>query len=59
MVRQKATKQYAKWTKQEEAELTQLFLSGKSIQTIARLMGRTQTAVKSRVEKLDLWDRFY
>ncbi len=59
IARQKATKTYAKWTKQEEVELTQLFLSGKPIQTIARLLGRTQSAVKSRVEKLDLWDRFY
>lgn len=56
---QKAAKRYAKWTRQEEAELTQLFLSGKPIQTIARLMGRTQSAVKNRIEKLDLWERFY
>jgi len=59
LVRQKATKSYAKWTRQDEAELTQLFMSGKPIQTIARLMGRTQSAIKNRVEKLDLWERFY
>lgn len=59
VARQKTTKQYAKWTNQEEAELTQLFLSGKPIQTISRLLGRTQSSVKNRIEKLDLWDRFY
>nr|WP_321409969.1 UvrD-helicase domain-containing protein [uncultured Carboxylicivirga sp.] len=49
----------AKWTKSEEIELSQLFLSGKPIPHIARLLGRSQTAIKSRINKLDLWEKYY
>ena len=49
----------AKWTKGEEIELSQLFLSGKPIPHIARLLGRSQTAIKSRIDKLDLWEKYY
>ncbi|MCU4164138.1 UvrD-helicase domain-containing protein [Carboxylicivirga caseinilyticus] len=49
----------AKWTRSEEIELSQLFLSGKPIAHIARLLGRSQTAIKSRIDKLDLWEKYY
>ncbi|TAJ11497.1 ATP-dependent helicase [Marinilabiliaceae bacterium JC017] len=57
--KKKSTKSYVHWTKQEEAELTQLFLSGKTIKQIAGLLGRTSGAIQSRVEKLDLWDQYF
>ncbi|TRX62240.1 UvrD-helicase domain-containing protein [Carboxylicivirga sp. M1479] len=43
------------WSKMEEAELKQLFIQGKTVREIAMLLGRSQTAVVRRVEKLDLW----
>ncbi len=49
----------ARWTKAEEIELSQLFIEGKPIHQIAHLLGRSQTAIKSRIDKLNLWDRFY
>jgi DNA-binding CsgD family transcriptional regulator len=39
----------------EEAELKQLFIQGKTVKEIAMLLGRSQSAVVRRVEKLDLW----
>ncbi|MCU4157313.1 ATP-dependent helicase [Carboxylicivirga sp. A043] len=43
------------WSKMEEAELKQLFIQGKTVKEIALLLGRSQSAVIRRVEKLDLW----
>lgn len=52
-------KSNTKWTRAEEVEMSQLFLSGKPIPHIAHLMGRSQTAIKNRIDKLGLWDSFY
>ncbi|WP_430817289.1 3'-5' exonuclease [Carboxylicivirga sp. RSCT41] len=43
------------WSKMEEAELKQLFIQGKTVKEIAMLLGRSQSAVMRRIEKLDLW----
>ncbi len=43
------------WSRTEEAELKQLFIQGKTVKEIALLLGRSQSAVIRRVEKLDLW----
>lgn len=51
-------KHNAKWTRKEEVELSQLFFSGKPINQIAHLLGRSQSAIKNRIEKLDLWEKF-
>ncbi|MCT4587878.1 MAG: UvrD-helicase domain-containing protein [Carboxylicivirga sp.] len=59
-VRPKATKrkparsnQY--WTRSEEAELKQLYIQGKTVKEIALLLGRSQSAIIKRVDKMDLW----
>jgi len=44
-----------KWSRQEEAELRQLFIQGKSIKEIALLLGRSQSAINLRVQKMELW----
>ncbi|MBS2212249.1 ATP-binding domain-containing protein [Carboxylicivirga mesophila] len=51
----KAQRSNQLWTKTEEAELKQLFIQGKTVKEIALLLGRSQSAVIRRVEKLDLW----
>ncbi len=51
----KAKRSNQLWTKMEEAELKQLFIQGKTVKEIALLLGRSQSAVIRRVEKLDLW----
>ncbi|MCU4175261.1 UvrD-helicase domain-containing protein [Carboxylicivirga sp. N1Y90] len=48
----------ARWSRAEEVELTQLFVSGKPLPHISHLLGRSQSAVRARIEKLNLWDRY-
>jgi superfamily I DNA/RNA helicase len=45
------------WSKLDDAELQQLFVSGKPIRQIALLLNRTPVAINERVEKLRLWDK--
>ena len=44
------------WSKTEEVELKQLFLSGKTMKEIAHLLGRSASSIKSKSKKLGLWD---
>ncbi|WP_289055496.1 UvrD-helicase domain-containing protein [Carboxylicivirga marina] len=53
--KQKPKRSNQLWSKMEEAELKQLFIQGKTVKEIAMLLGRSQSAVIKRVEKLDLW----
>jgi len=54
-IKPKPTRGNRYWSKAEEAELKQLFIQGKTVKEIALLLGRSQTAVIKRVEKMDLW----
>ena len=47
------------WTKEEEEVLTRLFNQGKDIPIIAELIGRTEVAIKSRLDKLGLIEYTY
>lgn len=55
---QQTSKRNARWTRADEVELTQLFISGKSLAHISHLLGRSQSAVRARIEKLNLWNRY-
>lgn len=53
-----ASNRNARWSRSEEVELIQLFNSGKPLAHISHLLGRSQAAVRARIEKLNLWDRY-
>ncbi|WP_430810961.1 MULTISPECIES: UvrD-helicase domain-containing protein [unclassified Carboxylicivirga] len=52
--RPKAPRRNQLWSRSEEAELKQLYIQGKTVKEIALLLGRSQTAIIKRVDKLDL-----
>ena len=43
-----------KWTEKDDDKLTELFCEGVAVKVIARHFGRTQNAIKMRIEKLEL-----
>jgi hypothetical protein len=45
---------YEKWADEEDARLTQLFRSGKTVQQIAETLQRQPSAIRSHLKKLDL-----
>jgi DNA-binding CsgD family transcriptional regulator len=45
---------YEKWTDEEDAQLTELFRSGKTAQQTAETLQRQPSAVRSRLKKLNL-----
>lgn len=45
---------YEKWSTEEDAQLTELFRSGKSVQEITAILHRQSGAIRSRLAKLNL-----
>lgn len=45
---------YEKWSAEEDAQITELFRSGKSVQEIAAILNRQAGAIQSRLAKLNL-----
>lgn len=43
-----------RWTPEEDAELIRLFADGAYTQTVARQLGRSQEAVRTRAESLGI-----
>ena len=54
-IKQKPARSNQYWSHSEEAELKQLYIQGKTVKEIALLLGRSQSAIIKRVDKLDLW----
>lgn len=46
-----------KWSRMDDLELHQLYLSGKPLKTIGLLLGKSLAEIHSRVEKLKLYNR--
>lgn len=46
------------WTDDEDDTLTEMFCDGFSIQEMAEELGRSQSAIRFRIKKLDLWDTY-
>jgi DNA-binding NarL/FixJ family response regulator len=53
-VQQLHPRAYEKWADEEDAHLTQLFRSGKTVQQIAKTLQRQPSAIGSRLKKLDV-----
>ena len=53
-VREDHPKAYARWTAQEEKELTALFRAGTTVKEIAQRMERKRGGISSRLKKLRL-----
>ena len=49
---------YRPWTEKLDDELTVMYCEGKIIKEISEHFGRTEGAIRSRIEKLDL-ERIY
>lgn len=47
------------WTKDEDKSLTYFYNQGRGVETLAKLFGRTEVAIKSRLGKLGLIDYTY
>ncbi|MEO4005352.1 hypothetical protein [Flavobacterium sp. CAU 1735] len=51
------TNAYMKWTKDDDEKLEQLFCEGKSIKELCEIFGRNNGAIKSRINKLELYQK--
>ncbi|MEJ1242165.1 DUF3276 family protein [Chryseolinea sp. T2] len=49
---------YQPWTEQDDNQLTTLFCQGKTIQELSNIFGRNAGAIRSRIEKLELRDKY-
>ena len=49
---------YEKWTPESDGELERLFCEGKSINELREIFGRNTGAIKSRIKKLELKEKY-
>jgi superfamily I DNA/RNA helicase len=49
---------YAAWTRELDSELTEMYLMGMTAKDMARHFGRTTGAIRSRVKKLELEEKY-
>jgi hypothetical protein len=54
VIKQTHTQAYEPWTKETDEILTRLFHQGKSVKELSEIFGRTQGAIRFRIEKLML-----
>lgn len=52
------TNAYMKWTKDDDEKLECLFCEGKSIKELSEIFGRNNGAIKSRINKLELDEKY-
>ena len=52
------TNAYMKWTKDDDEKLEQLFCEGKSIKELCEIFERNNGAIKSRINKLELYQKY-
>ena len=57
-IRQKHEKAYTKWTKEDDEKLEKLFCEKKSAKEIAEIFGRQQNAIRARIKKLELKQKY-
>ena len=50
---------YAAWDEDDDDQLTILFCEGKSIKEIGQLLGRRDRAIRTRIEKLELKEKYF
>ena len=58
IIRMTVKNAYAPWTEDDDIQLTTLYCERTPIKKIAEKMGRTQGAIRSRIEKLELRDTY-
>ncbi len=51
-------KAYAPWTTEDDNKLEQLFCEGKKTTELAKIFGRKEGAITSRIEKLELREKY-
>jgi len=50
---------YAAWGEEDDDQLTILFCEGRSIKEIGQLLGRRDRAIRTRIEKLELMEKYF
>jgi F-box protein, helicase, 18 len=50
---------YAAWGEEDDDQLTILFCEGRSIKEIGKLIGRRERAIRTRIEKLELMEKYF
>jgi|Deesub1362A_J573_1020465.scaffolds.fasta_scaffold25892_1 DNA-directed RNA polymerase specialized sigma24 family protein len=55
-IRRRYPKAYMRWTREEEAILSEGFFQGKSVEELANILERKPGAIRSRLRKLGLQD---
>jgi len=57
-IRQKHKKAYIKWTNEDDEKLELFYCEKKTIKEIAEILGRQQNAIKARIKKLELKQKY-
>ncbi|WP_158857390.1 DUF3276 family protein [Lunatibacter salilacus] len=56
--KERFTNAYKPWTNQEDLKLTELFCQGRNSKEISEILQRNEGAINSRIEKLDLKQKY-
>ena len=57
-IRMKHASAYAPWDESMDDDLTVMFLEGKTVKDMAMTFGRTNGAIRSRIKKLELREKY-